>query len=51
MEKLPIDKLIDQYGEELTRIYEERSAGDYTFIGILVNFVRDLRKLDLKERS
>lgn len=35
------DDVIAEYAFELQRIYEERTAGDYTFIGVLAEFSRE----------
>lgn len=33
---------IEIYNDELRRIYEERTAGDYTFTGVLVSMLLDI---------
>ncbi len=35
----PIDDLIDRYAAELRNIYDNRTAGDHTFEGVLADFV------------
>ena len=35
--------LIEKYARNLDAIYENRTRGDYTFIGLLAEFARELR--------
>lgn len=37
-----MDEVIKHYSEELERIYNERTAGDHTFTGIVARFLFDL---------
>lgn len=41
-------KLLNQYSADLQKIYDEQTAGDYTFYGVLSTFARDV--LDLHKR-
>jgi hypothetical protein len=38
------DKVLDFYASELQRIYNKRTAGDYTFSGVLAEFLFDIKK-------
>lgn len=38
-----MDELIRQYRQKLQEIYDNRTAGDGTFTGILADFARDVR--------
>jgi hypothetical protein len=40
-----LDELIDEYANELRKIYEGRTAGAYTFEGVLSKFSRMVRSL------
>lgn len=37
-----VDLIIDQYAEELRTIYTNQTAGDYTFEGVLMTFLREV---------
>lgn len=37
-----IDDLINKYANELGDIYDERTAGSYTFTGVLSKFLREV---------
>jgi hypothetical protein len=39
-----IEELINYYDLELQRIYNEKTAGDYTFSGVLAEFARAIEK-------
>lgn len=41
-------KLLDQYSEDLQKIYDDQTAGDFTFYDVLSIFARDV--LDLHKR-
>lgn len=41
-----VDAAIDEYAAVLQRIYDERTAGDYTFIGVLAGFNMAIRDLN-----
>ena len=41
----PVDELIGDYADQLQNIYDQRTAGDYTFAGVLAAFARDLQKV------
>lgn len=36
-----MDELIARHAASLRKIYDERTAGDYTFTGVLAEFLRD----------
>lgn len=38
----PVDRLVHEYSKRLQKIYDERTAGDYTFVGVLGDFLNDL---------
>lgn len=40
-----INELIDEYAPILSGIYEDRTAGDYTFTGVLASYTADLMSL------
>lgn len=40
------DYLIDEYAAILRNIYDQQTAGDYTFEGVLAEFVRKLDGVD-----
>lgn len=37
-----VDELIAEYAEKLERIYNERTAGDHTFTGVLAMFLSEV---------
>jgi hypothetical protein len=45
------DELIREYSETLRKIYEDRTAGDYTFQGVLVMFAMKLQELDAETQE
>jgi len=45
-----MDELIAKYAEELQRIYEKRTAGAYTFGGVLTQFAWDAAPLLKQEQ-
>ncbi len=36
-----MDELLHQYAERLQDVYDKRTAGDYSFLGILSEFMND----------
>jgi len=42
-----VDGVIAKYNDELQRIYDDRTAGDHTFTGVLSKFLIDIRELEL----
>lgn len=38
MTKHPVDMLIREYADRLQTVYDDRTAGDFTFSGILAEF-------------
>lgn len=45
------DILIDQYAAKLEDVYNQRTAGDFTFHGILTAFLNDYDKYNRSDRS
>lgn len=43
------DRLIKLHAERLQRVYDERTAGDFTFSGALANFLVDIERARLDE--
>lgn len=43
------DRLIKLHAERLQRVYDERTAGDHTFIGAFANFLVDIERARLDE--
>ncbi len=43
MRKIDTDDLIRRHAERLRGIYEDRTAGDHTFTGVLSEFLREIR--------
>lgn len=39
-----IEDLIDEYADEAARIYRERTAGDFTWTGLLGDFFRRVQE-------
>lgn len=39
------DELIRKYAEKLEKVYNEQTAGDFTFDGILAQFLREYDKM------
>lgn len=37
-----MDELINKYSEILQKVYDDQTAGDYTFVGILSTMLREL---------
>ena len=42
----PIDALMAKYAGEIDKMYDRRTRGDYSSIGILAAFMADLKKLE-----
>lgn len=38
----PMDVLIREYAGKLQAVYDNRTAGDFTFVGILAEFATDM---------
>jgi hypothetical protein len=38
-----MDELLEEYAAKLQEIYDGQTAGDYTFVGVLSEFVRKLK--------
>lgn len=43
------NRLIKLHAERLKRVYNERTAGDFTFSGALANFLVDIERARLDE--
>lgn len=41
-----MDELLQKYADKLQEIYEKRTAGDHTFVGVLVEYEREKRILN-----
>lgn len=39
-----VDSLLDKYASELQKIYDNRTAGDYTFLGVLASYTNELKQ-------
>ena len=39
-------EVIQRWAQKLRNIYKDRTAGDYTFEGVLVSFLLDIEKED-----
>lgn len=40
----PINDIVKKYAEDAGRIYTNRTAGDYTWEGLLVSFLREVEE-------
>lgn len=47
--RMDIDEAIGVYSSRLRHIYDERTAGDYTFTGVLAEFVMTIRESTITE--
>lgn len=45
-----VDAIFDEYEAILKNVYEQRTAGDYTFLGILAEFTRKLSEAEFMDR-
>lgn len=45
-----MDELIREYVDKLALVYNRRTAGDYTFDGILSEFARKITELDVHNK-
>lgn len=43
MDALGAQKIAKKYADQLQKIYDERTAGDYTFEGVLFEYTQELR--------
>lgn len=40
---MTVDELIKDYADHLKKVYDDRTAGDHTFAGVLADFAGDVK--------
>lgn len=46
-----MDELIREYEQKLQEIYDNKTAGDYTFYGVLTEFAKKVQHYEAVRRS